>query len=245
MTSIQCKGRHYREVNAQIEEMWNKGIRNLFLQGVNGQRYIGRALSGEGRIEIDGVPGDDLGMFMDGATLLIHGNAQDGVGNTMNSGKIIVGGDIRDIAGYAMRGGKLWVKGNVGYRVGIHMKSYLNDYPVIIVGGSSQDFLGEYMAGGLIIVLGLGCEQGDSPVGKFIASGMHGGKMFILGRFLPEQAGPGIGIERPTPEDYAEISLYLSEYSRDLGLELPETRLDDFVKVYPTTTRPYGRVYAY
>ena len=245
MTIINCNGRYYREINADIERMWKEGIRHLQLQGVNGHRYIGRALSGEGKIEIDGVPGDDLGMFMDGPTLVIRGNAQDGVGNTMNSGKIIIEGDIRDIAGYAMRGGKIWVKGNVGYRVGIHMKSYLNDYPVIIVGGSSQDFLGEYMAGGLIVVLGLGFETNCSPVGKFIASGMHGGKMFIRGQFQPEQAGPGIGIDQPTSDDFEEISQYLFEFSQDLNIEIPKLKQEDFVKIYPTTTRPYGRVYAY
>ena len=245
MTTIPCQGRHYREINQEIESMWKDGFRKFSLQGVNGQRYIGRSLSGEGKIEINGVPGDDLGMFMDGATILVHGNAQDGVGNTMNSGKIIVEGDIRDIAGYAMRGGKICVKGDVGYRVGIHMKSYLNDYPVIIIGGSSQDFLGEYMAGGLIVVLGLGYDSSCSPVGKFIASGMHGGKLFIRGRFQPEQAGLGIGIEQPTPEDYDEITSYLNEFSQDLDLEIPDFKRDDFVKVFPTTTRPYGRVYAY
>ncbi|NLJ39126.1 MAG: hypothetical protein GX432_10245 [Candidatus Atribacteria bacterium] len=245
MMIIPCQGRHYREVNKEIELKWKEGIRNLSLHGVNGQRYIGRSLSGEGLIEVNGVPGDDLGMFMDGATLLVHGNAQDGVGNTMNSGKIIVEGDIRDIAGYAMRGGKIWVKGNVGYRVGIHMKSYLNDYPVIMIGGASRDFLGEYMAGGLIVVLGLGYESSCSPVGKFIASGMHGGKMFIRGRFQPEQAGPGIGIDLPTAEDFDEIMMYYQEFLTDLGLKIPELKRDDFVKVFPTTTRPYGRVYAY
>ncbi|HAX98007.1 MAG TPA: hypothetical protein DCY12_03745, partial [Candidatus Atribacteria bacterium] len=119
------------------------------------------------------------------------------------------------------------------------------DYPVIIIGGSSQDFLGEYMAGGLIVVLGLGYDSSCSPVGKFIASGMHGGKLFIRGRFQPEQAGLGIGIEQPTPEDYDEITFYLNEFSQDLDLEIPDFKRDDFVKVFPTTTRPYGRVYAY
>lgn len=245
MKVFQCQGKHYREVNAEVENAWNAGEREIRLEGINGQRYIGRSLTGVGTIEISGIPGDDLGVFMDGATIFVRGNAQEGVGNTMNSGKIVVGGDIRDIAGYAMRGGKIWVRGSVGYRVGIHMKSYLSDYPVIIIGETSGDFLGEYMAGGLIIVLGLNLPAGVSPVGKFIASGMHGGKMFIRGSFSPEQAGPGIGIDRPSDDDYLEIISYLTEYATDLAMTLPPMKPDDFVKVYPTTTRPYGRVYAY
>jgi len=70
-------------------------------------------------------------------------------------------------------------RGSIGYRTGIHMKSYEDDYPIIIVGGTTGDFLGEYMAGGLILVLGLGLDDGISPVGKFIASGMHGGTILL------------------------------------------------------------------
>ena len=54
-----------------------------------------------------------------------------------------------------MRGGEIYVKGNVGWRSGIHMKSYLEKFPVIVIGGKAGDFLGEYMAGGIIILLGL------------------------------------------------------------------------------------------
>ena len=54
---------------------------------VNGQRYIGTGLRGEGlRIEVHGTPGQAVAMFMDGPTVEVFGNAQDGVGNTMNAG---------------------------------------------------------------------------------------------------------------------------------------------------------------
>lgn len=245
MRILSCRGKHYREVNATVERWWEAGCRHILLQDVCGQRYLGRALSGEGYIRIQGVPGDDLGMFLSGPTLEVVGNAQDGVGNTMNAGKIVVRGDARDILGLSMRGGKIWVQGNVGYRVGIHMKSYENEYPVIVVGGETGDFLGEYMAGGLIVVLGLSTPRGKSPVGNFIASGMHGGAMFIRGEIASSQVGPGIGIGLPEDKEFQEILGYLQEFALDLGLTLPPLSRHEFVKIFPRTTRPYGKLYAY
>lgn len=245
MKLLDCRGKHYREVNAMVEEWWEAGEREIILEGVNGQRYIGRTLSGSGYIEARGTPGDDLGMFMDGATIRVKGNAQDGTGNTMNSGKIIVEGDARDITGLSMRGGKIWIKGSVGYRAGIHMKSYEDDYPIIVVGGTTGDFLGEYMAGGLILILGLGLDKGCSPVGKFIASGMHGGTIFIRGKLTEKQVGKGIGIEEVSEEQLREINNYLEEYSGDLKINLPDFLPKDWVRAFPLTTRPYGRLYAY
>ncbi len=245
MMRLQCKGRHYKDVNCEVEQRWEEGERNIFLEGVNGHRYLGRALKGEGFIDIQGVPGDDLGMFADGVTVRVRGNAQDGVGNTMNAGKIIVEGDVRDITGHSMRGGKIWVGGNAGYRLGIHMKSFQDDYPVIIVGGNTGDFLGEYMAGGLIIVLNLK-EDGDTPsVGNYTATGMHGGKIFIRGKISQEQVGRGIGLAPPGEKDFLEVSRYLDEYRKDLEIHLPSLDPNSFTKLFPLTTRPYGRLYAY
>lgn len=245
MKVLHCQGKHYREVNALVEEWWEAGHRRIVLEGICGQRYLGRALSGDGHIQVRGIPGDDLGMFLNGPTIEVLGNAQDGVGNTMNAGKIIVRGDARDILGLSMRGGKIWVQGSVGYRVGIHMKAYEEAYPVIVIGGESGDFLGEYMAGGLIVVLGLTTPPGRSPVGKFIASGMHGGAIFIRGKVDASQVGPGIGIDSPGEEEFEGVLGYLREFACDLNLTLPPLHRHEFVKIFPRTTRPYGKLYAY
>ena len=50
-------------------------------------------------IEIYGTPGNDLGAFMSGPTVIVHGNAQDGCGNTMNEGQIIIHGHAGDVTG--------------------------------------------------------------------------------------------------------------------------------------------------
>ena len=47
-----------------------------------------------GVIEIHGTPGNGLGAYLDGAEIIVHGNAQDAVGDTANDGRIIVYGSI-------------------------------------------------------------------------------------------------------------------------------------------------------
>lgn len=130
------------------------------------------------RIVVEGVPGNALGAYLNGASVTVKGNAQDAVGDTMNKGLIAVHGNIGDAAGYSMRGGKLFVKGNAGYRAGIHMKAYGDTIPLIVIGGSARSFLGEYQAGGVIVVLGLE-RANKNIVGDFPCTGMHGGKMFL------------------------------------------------------------------
>ena len=83
------------------------------LTGCCGQRFIAAGMGGK-RIEIDGVPGNALGAYLNGAEIVVNGNAQDAVGDTMNDGRIVVRGDIGDAAGYAMRGGEIYVRGFAG-----------------------------------------------------------------------------------------------------------------------------------
>ncbi|MEK6590706.1 MAG: hypothetical protein AABZ11_08540, partial [Nitrospinota bacterium] len=121
---INAAGCHYRILNQQIKEAVKSGERYIELFHVNGQRYIGDGVRGDVVIVINGVPGNDLGAFMTGPTIIVNSFAQDGVANTMNDGKIVIKGHAGDVLGYGMRGGRLFVKGDVGYRVGIHMKEY-------------------------------------------------------------------------------------------------------------------------
>ena len=172
MDTINIEGLGYREINERL-----RTAPACELTGCCGQRFIGAGM-GPGELKIEGVPGNALGVYLNGGSITVFGNAQDAVGDTMNAGEIIVHGSIGDAAGYAMRGGRILVKGDAGYRAGIHMKAYEDKAPVMIIGGRAGSFLGEYQAGGLIIVLAL---SGGRPVGAFPCTGMHGGKMLIRG----------------------------------------------------------------
>ena len=242
---INANGLCYKELNGLIHQAVDSGKTNIILDNVNGQRYIGNGLSGDIKIIINGVPGNDLAAFMDGPTIVVNSNGQDGIGNTMNAGKIIVHGDVGDISGHSMRGGKIYIKGNAGYRIGIHMKSYKDLYPVIIIGGKACDFLGEYMAGGLIVVLGLGKNPDEAIVGDYCGTGMHGGAMYIRGNIEDYQLGKEVTKFSLDDGDDKILRKYLKEYCSCFSLNLEEVIGGNFVKLVPSSYRPYGKLYAY
>ena len=155
---IDAKDMHYRELNEKIHQILNENpdIKKIILKNVLGQRFIGNGIQKKDlTIEIYGIPGGDLGMFMSGPTIIVHGNAEFAPGNTMDDGTIVIYGSSGDVTAHSMRGGKVFVKGDVGYISGIHMKAYKDKVPVLVIGGRAKDFLGEYMAGGIIIVLNI------------------------------------------------------------------------------------------
>lgn len=243
--TIDAKGVYYKELNEQVRAAILAGDADITIDNVNGQRYIGDGLTATTTITINGVPGNDLAAFMDGPTLLVNGNAQDGVANTMNEGKIVISGHAGDVLGYGMRGGKLFIKGDVGYRVGIHMKGFKDKLPVIIAGGTAGDFFGEYMAGGYLILLGIGRDK-DTPIaGDYVGTGMHGGVMYIRGEVDPKKCGAEVGIVELDDDDKAILEKYLKEFCEDTGYNFDEIMKEKFIKLYPKSSRPYGRLYAY
>jgi glutamate synthase domain-containing protein 3 len=242
---IDARGIYYKTLNEQIREEIEAGATEVVLDNVIGQRYIGTGLAYQGvTVVVNGVPGNDLAAFMNGPTLVVNENAQDGVANTMNSGLVVINGDAGDVLGYGMRGGSVYVRGNVGYRVGIHMKEFGDTSPLLVIGGHARDFLGEYMAGGEIIVLGLG--QDSSPVvGSYVGTGMHAGVMYVRGQVAEHQLGKEVRLLDPPEADQARIVEIVNDYCRVMGLD-PGTVLNrPFVKIYPYSSRPYGRMYVY
>lgn len=242
---IDAKGLHYKELNDLIRRAVNSGKKEIILNNVNGQRYIGTSVSKKIRIIINGVPGNDLAAFMDGPDIIVNANVQDAAANTMNAGRIIVHGGAGDLAGHSMRGGTLYIKGNAGYRVGIHMKSFKDLYPVVIIGGAAGDFLGEYMAGGLIVVLGLNRRKGEPIVGEYCGTGMHEGVMYIRGNVEGYQLGKEVGISDLEGEDKRLLRKYLKDYCSCFSFGLEKVMRGTFKKVTPRSRRPYGRLYAY
>ncbi len=242
---IDGKGVYYKTLNEQVREEIEAGATRVVLDNVIGQRYIGTGLTYRGvTVVINGVPGNDLAAFMNGPTLIVNDNAQDGVANTMNSGLVVVNGDAGDVLGYGMRGGSVYVRGSVGYRVGIHMKAFGERKPLIVVGEHARDYLGEYMAGGEIVVLGLGDDEGP-VVGSYVGTGMHAGVMYLRGEVAEHQLGKEVRTAPPTDADWARIQEIVNDYCVVMEID-PGNVLDKpFVKVYPYTSRPYGRLYVY
>ncbi|MCG8530313.1 MAG: hypothetical protein MI749_06580 [Desulfovibrionales bacterium] len=243
--TIDAQGVYYRQLNEQIRDAIRDGATEFSLENVRGQRYIGNSVEAPVHFTINGVPGQDLAMFMRGATIRVEGNAQDGVGNTMDDGEIQINGMAGDVLGYAMRGGRILVKQDVGYRVGIHMKSYMHKIPVIVAGGKAGDFLGEYMAGGAIILLGMDSTMKESaPItGRSLGTGMHAGVIYLRGDVPEYQLGKGLALESVDEDDIAFIRSHVSDWAEAFGKDVEEVMRGEFKKVKPFSHRPYGNMY--
>jgi glutamate synthase domain-containing protein 3 len=241
----------YRELNAMIHAKVLKNCKKIIIHNVCGQRFIGAALKGFFEIIINGIPGNDLGIFMDGPKITVNGNCEDQVGNTMNQGSLIINGDGGDVIGLSARGGTIYVKGDVGYRVGIHIKEYENKFPIIIIGGSAKDFLGEYMAGGIIIVLGLkflpdgSIIDIDQPIcGNELGTGIHRGSIYLrTDEKLEEKLGVGAKIMEYGEKEKEDIVPFLYEYCKTFNIPFDLVINKQFQVVRPISKRPYGGTY--
>ena len=242
---VDARALSHRELNAKLRELTSNGANRIELHNVYGQRYIGTDLGKPVRIDIFGTPGNDLGAFMHGPRIVVHGNAQDGCGNTMDDGEITVHGHAGDILGLSARGGKIFIKEDVGYRAGIHMKEYQDKKPVAVIGGTAQDFLGEYMAGGILVILGLNLKEGERHKASFIGTGMHGGAIYVRGEVQPFQLGKEVGVVELDENDSSFLAELVREFASRFNYKAEKILQRKFAKLFPLYLRPYGRLYAY
>ncbi len=241
---IDAQGVYYRDLNEKIRAAVATGADKIELVNVNGQYFIGDGINRPVTITINGVPGNDLGAFMNGATIVVKENGQDNIGNTMNAGRVIVHGHAGDVLGYGMRGGRIHILKDVGYRVGIHMKSYEENRPVLIAGGKAGDFFGEYMAGGVLVLLGMFSDDPEKPKhGYRLGTGMHGGVIYVRGTVDEGKLAREVGVFELSDADRKDLEGFLKEYCKDFKLDLKEVLSEKFVKILPKSARPYGNMY--
>jgi glutamate synthase domain-containing protein 3 len=243
--TVDACGLLFKDLNTKLRDAVSRGVDVIELKNVCGQRYIGTDLDRPVTIDIQGTPGNDLGMFMNGPRITVHGNAQDGCGNTMNEGEIVIEGHAGDIIGMSARGGKIFVRDNVGYRAAIHMKEYRGKKPMVVVGGTAQDFAGEYMAGGVLALLGLTLNGSMHHKADFIGTGMHAGVIYIRGTVDDYQVGKEVGMGNLDDADRKVLNGLLAEYGAHFGLDTNKILGDKYIKLTPKYLRPYGRLYAY
>lgn len=243
--TIDATGLTYKQLNERLFASVDEGERHILLTNVNGQRFVAAGCSAKDlKIEIEGTPGNDLAAFANGPEIIVHGNVEDASANTMNSGRIIVHGDARDLTGHSMRGGKVLIRGDVGYRVGLHMKQFESNFPIIVVGGGAGDFLGEYMAGGIVLILGLKTGDGEDLIGDWTGTGMHGGVVYVRGNVGDEMLGHGAKLIRFAEDDRERIRPILKEYGAFFGIKTERLITDDYTMIVPVTYRPFGQTYA-
>ena len=234
---IDVTGLGYRKLNESLRQSGG----SCTLTGCCGQRFIAAGMSDKD-ITIEGVPGNALGAYLNGASITVNANAQDAVGDTMNEGRIVIRGNVGDAVGYAMRGGKIFIRGNAGYRAGIHMKAYREKVPLMVIGGCAGSFLGEYQAGGVIVVLGLGAED-KKTVGNFPCTGMHGGKMFLRSDCRDVEFPGQVTAREASGSELEELRGYVCEYCELFGCDADEIMNSPFTVVTPDSKNPYKQMY--
>lgn len=233
-----------KQINNLLRDSKDK---NIVIDNCLGQRFIASGMR-DINLQINGIPGNALGSYLNGADITVNDNAQDAVGDTMNEGKIIIHGNSGDATGYAMRGGKIYVKGNAGYRAGIHMKEYKDKVPVMIIGGRCGSFLGEYQAGGIIAVLRLGevnsfGTRQKNVVGNFPCTGMHGGKVFLRDYgeniYFPAQ----VNVKSASDEDMQSLLPYLKEFCEIFSFDYDKLSKEKYLLVSPNSANPFKQMY--
>ena len=242
---INAQALSHRQLNARIRKALEEGASDVLLQNVRGHRYIGAGLRSAGEIVVEGIPGNDLGCFMEGPRIVVRGNAQDGVANTVSSGTVVIHGHAGDVLAYGMRGGRLFVRGDAGYRVGIHMKEYRDRIPVVVVGGTAKDYFGEYMAGGTLVLLGLGRGPDEPLIGEFIGTGMHGGQILLRGAVEEWQLGKEVGQVEINDACWFELRRNLADFAREFDMATDTFQRHEFTRLIPVSHRPYGTIYVY
>ena len=241
---IDAREIHYTPLNQMIRRAVADGVTEIVIDNVLGQRFIADGLRGDGvTITINGVPGGDLGMFMSGPVLIVHGNADHAPGNTMDRGCIVIHGSAGDAVGHSMRGGRVYVRDDIGYRGGIHMKQYMEKRPVLVVGGSARAFIGEYMAGGLLIVLGL---TGTPPLSeRGVGSGIHGGEIFVRGNVPDNILGVGAKQKPASDDEKHTIAPVVRDYASKFSLDPTPLLASDYTRIVPASTRPFANKYTW
>ncbi|MEN6396191.1 MAG: hypothetical protein ABFC78_06895 [Methanoregula sp.] len=239
---IDAKNLHYTPLNQQIRKAIDDGTKEIVIDNVLGQRFIGDGIRGDDvTITVNGVPGGDLAMFMSGPTLIVHGNADHAPGNTMDRGKLIIHGSAGDATAHSMRGGRVYVRDNIGYRGGIHMKQYKEKRPILVVGGFARAFLGEYMAGGLLIVLGM---NGQEPVAeRGVGSGIHGGEIYVRGKVDEKYLGVGARQLPATAEQMALIQPIIEDFAKAFGVDPAPLLSTGYSRIAAASARPFANKY--
>lgn len=220
---IDAKNLSYIEINEIIK---NSNEEKITLENLEGKRYIASKIKNK-KLILKGNLGSEVGKELEKTEIFLHGDCEDAIGDSMKSGKIVVNGNCGDALGYSMQGGKILVLGNAGYRVGIHMTQEKDDASVIIIGGSVGDFLGESQRNGKIIVLGL--NNDECPVGKYCASEINGGTIYIRSKRKPEELFDDAICEEL--ENGLEIESYLKEFSEEFQVNFDELINSKYFKI--------------
>jgi glutamate synthase domain-containing protein 1/glutamate synthase domain-containing protein 3 len=222
----------------QIVRLYQRGFRKFMVTHAKGHRFIANGLGPDTKgvcIDVYGCSGDYLASGIDGAEVLVHGDAQDQVAQIMKDGKLVIYGSVGQTFLYAGKGGLAFVLGSAAGRPLINAVGKLR----VVINGTCLDYLAEsFMAGdpleggGFAILNGIVLNDAgqivelDTPYpGGNLFSLASGGAIYIRdphGKVSEEQLNGG-EFARLEERDWAVISPLLEENERLFGI--PVARL--------------------
>ncbi len=218
------------DYNRLDDEILKLNKNNITIKNVTGHKYIGIKLYNKNyNLNLYGNAGNCLMNLNENNNVNLYGNAADDCCDSMSGGKIKIYGNAGDVLGQALSNGKIYIKGDAGNRCGIQMRSYMENKPYIIINGKFDDYLGEYMSGGTIIVLSNNCN------GKYIGSGMIGGKIYIYGKIDSDK----IGINNNNVKNILKSLLIESIIDNNLYNKLKNKKFIDIIDKLPEEAKKY------
>lgn len=221
-----------------VVQAYELGWRRFICHGYTGQRFLGCGFGPNSHdvvIDAYGSTGDYLASGLDGATVIVHGNAQDQVAQILKEGKLIIHGDVGQTFMYGAKGGSVFVKGNAAGRPLINAVGR----PKAVINGTCLDFLAEsFMAGdplkdgGFVILNGVRFDDEgqivdlDTPYpGSNLFSLASGGAIYVRDphKLLDEEQLNGGEFRDLTAKDWKLILPYLEE--NEQLFDIPIARL--------------------
>lgn len=231
-----------------VVDAYKLGWRKFKCYGYVGQRFLGCGLGPDSSavvIDAYGSTGDYLASGIDGATVVVHGNAQDQVAQIIKEGKLVVHGDVGQTFMYGAKGGTVFVKGNAAGRPLINGVGR----PKAVINGTCLDFLaesfmaGDPLAGGGFVILN-GIKFGpdgelldlDTPYpGSNLFSLGSGGAIYVRDprRILDDEQLNGCEYVELTEADWKLIKPYLEENERLFDIPVEALLTVDGVRMEP------------
>jgi glutamate synthase domain-containing protein 3 len=80
-------------------------------------------------------------------------------------------------------------------------------------------------------------------LGDWVATGQHGGAIYVRGDVDESKLGNGASQFRVTADDEITIKKVLKEYCQVFGLDLEGLLDAEFTKIAPLSHRPYAALY--
>ncbi len=217
----------YNKLDNEILKL-NQG--DITVKNVLGHKYIGiKTFNKNYNLNLYGNAGNCLMNLNENNNVTLHGNASDDCCDSMSGGKVKIFGNAGDVLGQALNNGRIYIRGDVGNRCGIQMRSYDNK-PYIVINGEFDNYLGEYMSGGTIIVL-----SGNGHSGRYIGSGMIGGKIYIYGKINSR----AVGIQPGFKNNILKALLMESLIDNELYETLRNKNFIDIIGLLPEEAKKY------